>query len=175
MDRHFRKVNVMAVTTTGIFTGIVHCQSQQRLLDALNKGFYTQINHPNTDFIPICDAKMAVKGDSAVLMDMAYVRKSDVLFIGEEKNQGMLCGAPMHYPIRKKKAIKVVVNLPNISLTGNIYSEMWEELQDALTRTSQFIPMTNVDLCPPLSHGIEWLYFVAVNKDRISYIGKLQP
>ena len=62
--------------------------------------------------------------------------------------------------------------MPHISLVGNMHSEMWEELQDALNRTDQFIPFTDVDFNPPLEGGINHLSFVAVNKDHIIYVGK---
>jgi hypothetical protein len=171
----FHPINVTVVTTRGIFTGVVFCQQQQRLLDALNKGFYTPKNKTLTDFIPIYDVDASMNGDPKVLMDTAYIRKSDVLFVGEECDQSTPRSAPTHYPLRKKKVMKAAVNLPQIRLAGEMYSEIWEEFQDALIHVDLFIPMTNVDFYPQIANGSEHFSFVAVNKDHISYVGKLQP
>ncbi|AKG53718.1 hypothetical protein DGWBC_1063 [Dehalogenimonas sp. WBC-2] len=76
------------------------------------------------------------------------------------------------HPLRRKKPLQATINLPHIVLTGNMHSEMWEEMQDALNHTDQFIPLTDVDFDPPLESGIDRLSFVAINKDHIIYVGK---
>jgi hypothetical protein len=167
----FRRVKVFIYTTTGLFSGYTYCQQQQRLLDALNKGFFSTKLQPSTDFLPLFDLYVYMSEVPSRQMDTAYIRKSSILFVGELEAEMPVCQANC-YPMRRKKTLQAVINLPQVSLTGNMHSEMWEELQDALNRSDQFIPVTDVDFDPPLPGGIVRSNFVAVNKDHIVYVGK---
>jgi len=166
----FRKVKVFIFTAAGVFSGYTYCQQQQRLLDALNKGTFNSKLQNCVDFIPLFDLEVHLSETPSQTMDTAYVRKSSVLFIGEaDSPAGSPTGA---YPVRRKKPLQTTIHLPGIVLTGNMHSEMWEELQDAINRCDQFIPVTNVDFNPPLPGGVAHSNFVAVNKDHIIYVGK---
>jgi len=167
----FRRVKVFIYTTNGLFSGYTYCQQQQRLLDALNKGFFTSRLQPYADFLPLFDLDVYSPGAPGQRMDTAYVRKSNILFVGELDPESAGPQANV-YPMRRKKALQAVINLPQVILTGNMHSEMWEELQDALNRSDQFIPVTDVDFDPPLPGSIVRSNFVAVNKDHIIYVGK---
>jgi hypothetical protein len=166
-----RKVKVLIYTTNGIFSGITMCQTQQRLLDAINKGFYSSRMQAFADFLPLSEVMFFNSLNESRSMETAYIRKTNILFVGE---QFAASGTPQTnvYPMRRKKPLEAVINLPQLSLTGNMHSEMWEELQEALNRTDQFIPVTDVGFNPPLPNGIDRLDFVAVNKDHIIYVGK---
>ncbi len=167
----FRRVKVFIYTTTGLFSGYTYCQQQQRLLDALNKGFFTTKLQPSNDFLPLFDLEVYSSGTPDRRMDTVYVRKISILFVGELDSESSACQANC-YPMRRKKTLQAVITLPQVNLTGNMHSEMWEELQDALNRSDQFIPVTDVDFNPPLLGGIVRSNFVAVNKDHIVYVGK---
>ncbi|MEN8614387.1 hypothetical protein ABFB09_03745 [Dehalogenimonas sp. THU2] len=167
----FRRVNVIIFTTNGIFSGLTLCQHQQRLLDALNKGFYTSKLQTCSDFVPLFEVSFFAPGQAARHMDTAYIRKNNILFVGEQNIVSSTTQTNV-YPMRRKKPLQAVINLPQVSLTGNMHSEMWEELQDALNRSDQFIPLTDVDFNPAFEGGIAQLDFVAVNKDHIVYVGK---
>ncbi|TFG45926.1 MAG: hypothetical protein E4H31_02075 [Dehalococcoidia bacterium] len=167
----FRQVKVLIYTNSGIFLGLTLCQHQQRLLDALNKGFYSLKLHAFADFMPLFNVDYFESGAETRHMDTVYIRKNNILFVGEQPTEP----APTQvgvYPMRRKKPLQAIINLPQLSLTGNMHSEMWEELQEALNRTDQFIPVTDVDFDPPLQSDIKRLSFVAVNKDHIIYVGK---
>ena len=123
------------------------------------------------DFLPLFDLDFYSSGAPGRHLDTAYVRKNNILFIGELETDPPAPAAGV-YPMRRKKPLQAVINLPQVSLTGNMYSEMWEELQDALNRSDQFIPLTGVSFSPPLPGGITRSSFVAVNKDHIVYVGK---
>jgi len=167
----FRSVKVFIFTTSGLFSGYTYCQYQQRLLDALNKGFMTSKLVSGSDFLPLFNLDIFSPGISPRHMDTVYIRKNNVLLVGES-DTSLPAGASNAYPIRRKKTLPTVINLPQVSLSGNMYSELWEELQDSLNRSDQFIPLTNVDIVPALPSGISCSNFVAVNKDHIVYVGK---
>ncbi len=167
----FRRVKVFIYTTSGLFSGYTYCQQQQRLLDALNKGFFTSRLQPYADFLPLFDLDVYSSGTPGRRMDTAYVRKSSILFVGELETETTACQTGC-YPMRRKKTLQAVITLPQVVLTGNMHSEMWEELQDALNRSDQFIPVTDVDFDPPLPGSIVRSNFVAVNKDHIIFVGK---
>jgi hypothetical protein len=167
----FRRIKVFIFTTNGLFSGYTYCQHQQRLLDALNKGFFTSRLQTTTDFLPLFEVEAFFSGAGTRRMDTVYIRKSNILFVGEGESDAPPAAAGS-YPLRRKKTIQTVINLPQTSITGNMYSEMWEELQDSLNRSDQFIPVTNVVFEPALAGNINRSAFAAVNKDHIIYVGK---
>lgn len=167
----FRQVEVYIYTMNGIFIGSTLCQHQQRLLDALNKGFYSPKLQTFTDFMPVFNVVLKDNTESKQRMDTVYIRKSNILFVGEITPEHSAV-QPNVYPVRRKKPLQAIINLPQISLRGNMHSEMWEELQEALNRSDQFIPTTDVSFNPPLLGNIKSFPFVAVNKDHIVYVGK---
>ena len=167
----FRSVKVFIYTTTGVFSGYTYCQYQQRLLDALNKGFMTSKLQSGSDFLPLFNLEIFSPGSSPRHMDTVYIRKNNVLLVGESAAPSA-AGFSNAYPIRRKKTLQTVINLPQISVTGNMYAELWEELQDSLNRSDQFIPITDAEIAPALPSGISHSNFVAVNKDHIVYVGK---
>ena len=169
----FRSVKVFIYTTTGVFAGYTYCQYQQRLLDALNKGFTTSKLQSGSDFLPLFNLDIFSPGSPTRHMDTVYIRKNNVLMVGES-DTSPIAGVSNAYPIRRKKTLQTVINLPQVSVTGNMYAELWEELQDSLNRSDQFIPITDVEMVPELPSGISHSNFVAVNKDHIVYVGK-QP
>jgi hypothetical protein len=167
----FRSIKVFIYTTTGLFSGYTYCQYQQRLLDALNKGFMTSKLQSGSDFLPLFNLDIYSPGETPRHMDTVFIRKSNVLLVGE-RDVSSSADIANAYPIRRKKTLATVINLPQISLSGNMYTELWEELQDSLNRSDQFIPVTDVEIAPPLPSGISRSKFVAINKDHIVYVGK---
>ena len=167
----FRSIKVFIYTTNGLFSGYTYCQYQQRLLDALNKGFMTSKLQSGSDFLPLFNLDIFSQGSPPRHMDTVYIRKNNVILVGES-DYSLSTGASNAYPIRRKKMLPTIINLPQVSLSGNIYTELWEELQDSLNRSDQFIPLTDVDIVPALPGGTSRSKFVAVNKDHIVYVGK---
>jgi hypothetical protein len=167
----FRSVKVFIYTTTGVFSGYTYCQYQQRLLDALNKGFMTSKGQGGSDFLPLFNLDVYSTGVAPRHLETVYIRKNNVLMVGEGESSPATTPSNA-YPIRRKKTLQTIINLPLISVTGNMYAELWEELQDSLNRSEQFIPVTDVDIVPQLPGGITHSKFVAVNKDHIVYVGK---
>ncbi|PVV85084.1 hypothetical protein DD509_01990 [Dehalogenimonas alkenigignens] len=167
----FRKLKIFIQTTNGLFSGYTLCQQQQRLLDALNKGGFSGKLQPTSDFLTLVEAEVVSSLGEPRRMDIAFIRKSNILFVGEGQSESAAAPSAA-YPIRRKKPVQAAISLAQTTLTGNMHSEMWEELQDALNRSDQFIPVTDVIFNPALQGGLEHADFVAVNKDHIIYVGK---
>lgn len=169
-DEEMNLVRVLVYTIEGIFSGYVIKQKRQRLLDAMNQGFPTKTLKVCTEFMPLHGADVTSSDEDMVHMDTVFISVKSILFVGE------LDGAtstPLtgNYPLRRKKSVQTVIKLPEQNLTGNTYSEAWEELQDSLCRTERFVPVTDVEFKPRLEGGINKLDFVAVNTDHIVFVG----
>ena len=163
-------INVFVYTLSGVYSGYILRQNKQRLLDALNKGYCTHDLKVCTEFLPLHNVDVQSPGEDSLHLDTLYISTKSILFVGELdiKPQPPMPGV---YPLRRKKTIKTVLKLPQINLTGNMYSETWEELQDSLCRTDRFVPVTDVEFKPRLESGISKLDFVAVNTDHIVFVG----
>jgi hypothetical protein len=55
---------------------------------------------------------------------------------------------------------------------GQMYVEVWQKLLDALDRADKFIPLTNVRIYPEQENTVFTFDFVAVNRDKIIYLGE---
>ena len=71
----FRSVKVFIYTTTGLFSGYTYCQYQQRLLDALNKGFVTSKLQTGSDFLPLFNLDIISQGLNPRHLDTVFIRK----------------------------------------------------------------------------------------------------
>ncbi|AKG53571.1 hypothetical protein DGWBC_0908 [Dehalogenimonas sp. WBC-2] len=170
VDSKLRRVKALVFTVNGLFNGYALCQQNQRLLDALNKGFLTPKLHVVGNYLALYDVDMYGSENVREHMDTVYLRKTNILFVGEQATKPEVISPPA-CTLRKKKRVKVVVSLPQVTLKGELYSEMWEELQDTINKNDQFIPITDVELSVPLPNGLSNLPFVAVNIDYIVYVG----
>ncbi len=173
------QVKVVVCTANCIFVGYTYRLHQQRLLDALNKGFVAGQLHVGQSFMPLTGVKVCLPAGKEEYMESTYIRKANILFVGEKNGQQP--GTPEAreqskiYPFREKKALKAKVHMPLYTLVGSMHGEMWEQLLDALNKDELFLPLTNVELSPGLESGDSTFGFVAVNKDQIIYVGELGP
>jgi len=176
-DSRLKKVAVVVRTPNCILDGYTYCLKQQRLLDALNNGFTTKEIRVGTDFLPLAEVKASFPDKNTETLSFSYIRKTNILFIGE-RDTGKTADEPSIYkpkvyPMRKKKAIAAKVHMPPYTLTGSMYSEAWEQLVDALNREDMFLPLTDAEVSPVLDSGEKVFSFMAVNKDRIEYVGSV--
>lgn len=172
-----KQVKVVVCTAGCIFIGHTYRLRQQRLLDALNKGFVTGRLQVGIDFLPLTEVEVFFPDKRKEYMASTYIRKANILFVGE-KSGGQpeasdVKGSPKIYPVREKKPIGAKVSMPLHTLIGRMHGEMWHELLDTLNREEMFLPLTNVDISPEVGSGESSFDFVAVNKDRIIYVGEL--
>ena len=106
----FYHVRVLVYTTSNLFSGSTTYQRNQRLLDALNKGFLSAKRQIINDFMPLDDLNVHLPGNITQHLDAAYIRMSSVLFVGEQAPDPKIALAPP-FAIHKKKPIQIVVHL----------------------------------------------------------------
>jgi hypothetical protein len=173
---NLRQAKVVVCTTTATFAGYTYRLHQQRLSDALNKGFTADSSHIGREFLPLIDVEIFLPDGRKEHMTSTYVRKVNILFVGE-KSGGQPVMSDLKdklgmYPLRTTKPIGAEVYMPAYTLVGKMHGEMWHQLLDALNRDETFLPLTNVEISPEPATGESTFDFVAVNKDRVIYVGE---
>ena len=76
------------------------------------------------------------------------------------------------YPGKAKSPIEAEICMPLYTLTGQMHAPAWQKLLDAVERADKFIPVTNVQIHPALDNTALAFDFVAVNRDKIIYVGE---
>lgn len=180
-DPRLGKVPVLVCTISGTYSGLTYRLADQRLLDALNRGFSSRALRMAKDFVPLTDVQAYFPTGTRVQMASryrsTYIRKANIFFVGEvSRQQGDLTvesaekrRAPR---ARAKKTIAVEIHISPYVLKGQMYAEVWQELLHALDGDDRFLPLTNVTVWPELPAGEASFDFVAVNKDQVVYLGE---
>jgi hypothetical protein len=175
-----KQVNLAVFTETCKLTGNTYCMKHQRLLDCLNQDFMPNSLPIGKDFIQLTEAELPSPRRKSEFMASIYVRKANILFVGEKsEHQPETPKAEdraKNYRVRAKKFIEAEIHMPLYKLMGQMYFEVWQKLLDALDRADKFIPLTNVRIYPEQENTIFRFDFVAVNRDKIIYLGEhLKP
>lgn len=176
LDVKLKKVEVVVCTSSCTFAGHTYRLRQQRLLDALNKGFVANSSRIGRDFVPLTEVEMFFLDKRKEYMASTYIRKANILFV-VEKSGGQpwmpdIEDRPKIHLMRTKKPIGAKVYVPLYTLVGKMYGERWQQLLDTLTRDEMFLPLTDVEISPELVSGESRFSFVAINKDQIIYVGE---
>jgi hypothetical protein len=175
-DVKLKQVKVVAFTETCTFTGITYCMKHQRLLDVLNQDFMPNSLPIGKDFMPITEVEVSFPSRKREIMASIYVRKASILFVGEKsEHQPETPKAEdraRNYPGKAKSPIEAEIHMPLYTLTGRMHAPAWQKLLDAVERADNFIPMTNVQIHPALDNTALAFDFVAVNRDKITYVGE---
>jgi hypothetical protein len=105
-----------------------------------------------------------------------YIKKSSILFVGEE-SEGQpaipqIKERPLIYPMRPKTPMAAEIHMPLYILRGQMHAEAWQQILDIVDRADKFIALTNVEVYRTLDHATSTLDFVAVNRDKIIYVGE---
>jgi len=74
--------------------------------------------------------------------------------------------------MRPKTPLAAEIHLPLYILKGQMYGEAWQQILDIVDRADKFIALTNVVVCRTPDHAASTLDFVAVNRDKIIYVGE---
>jgi hypothetical protein len=169
-----RQVTVVVCTATATFAGHTYHLKQQRLSDVLNKGFSVDLSRIGGDFLPLNEVEIFFPDGSKRSMTSVYIRKTTILFVAEVRQLTMaaLKDKPKIYPVKATKPIRIEVFMPGYTLVGKIHGETWHQLSDAINRDVIFLPLTNVEISPGLAIGESRFDFVAINKDRIVFVGE---
>jgi hypothetical protein len=172
-DPNLRPVDVVVCTTAGTFVGHTYRSSQLRLLDALNKGFAARGVRIGSDYMPMTEVEMYFPEGGRQSMASVHVRKANVVFVAEKSGgQPEGDGSKFGKVIVAKKPVDARLCMVPYVLVGRLHSAAWAELVTSLHQEETFIPLTKVQISPPLPTGESQFDFVAVNKDQVVYVGE---
>lgn len=172
-DPDLRQVEVVVCTTAGTFVGYAYRTSRLRLLDALNKGFAVHGTRIAMDYIPMTDVTMYLPGGIQHDMASAHIRKASVLFVAERKGGQPEGGTTkLGKVVMAKKPVDARLRTLRHLLDGRLHGAAWAELVTSLYQKETFLPLTNVNIQPTLDTGESQFDFVAVNNDKVIYVGE---
>jgi hypothetical protein len=175
-DVKLKQVKVVVFTETCTLTGHTYCMKHQRLLDVLNQDFMPNSLPIGKDFMPLTEVEVSFPSRKGKTMASIYVRKASILFVGEksEHQPGMpeTEDRAKNYPGKTKSPIEAEIHMPLYTLTGQMHAPAWQKMLDAVERADKFIPVTNVRIHPELDKSALAFDFVAVNRDKITYVGE---
>jgi len=175
-DAKLKQVKVVVFTETCTLTGNTYCMKHQRLLDVLNQDFMPNSLPIGKDFMPLTEVEVSFPSREREFMPSIYVRKASILFVGEKsEHQPEMPETEDRaklYPGKTKSPIEAEIHMPLYTLTGHMHAPAWQKLLDAVERADKFIPLTNVQTHPALDNTALTFDFVAVNRDKITYVGE---
>jgi hypothetical protein len=176
-DAKLDKVAVVVCTSSCTFVGHTYRSHQQRLLDALNKGFVADSSRIGRDFLPLTQVEVFFPDKRREHMASTYITKANILLVAEksggQRETSDIEDRPKNYLMRTKKSIEAEICMPPYTLVGKMHGEIWQQLLDTITGDEMFLPLTNVEISPELVKGESIFSFVAVNKAQIIYVSEL--
>jgi hypothetical protein len=170
-DPDLRQVDVVVCTIAGTFVGHTYRSSRLRLLDSLNKGFAARGTRIGLDYMPMTDAEMYFPEGGRQSMASVHIRKANVVFVAEKGGGQPEGDTKVGKVIVAKKPVDARLCMVPYVLVGRLHSAAWAELVTSLHQEEMFIPLTSVQISPPLVTGESAFDFVAVNKDQVVYVG----
>lgn len=176
IDAKLKQVKVLVCTETCTFSGYAYCGNHQRLLDTLNLSTVANSVQLGKDFLPLTQVEVALPNGEKKTTPETYIKKSSILFVGElsegQPATSQIKDKVMAYPMRPKTPLAVEIHMPLYILRGQMYGEAWQQILDVVDRSDKFIAMTNVEAYRTSDHASSTLDFVAVNRDKIIYLGE---
>ncbi|MGD0353052.1 MAG: hypothetical protein ABSB38_06110 [Dehalococcoidia bacterium] len=175
-DTKLKQVKVLVCTETCTFNGYAYCGNHQRLLDTLNQSAVANSVALGKEFLPLVQVEVSLPNGEKKITAETYIKKSSILFVGE-KSEGKPAmsetkGRPIIYPMRPKTPMAAEIHMPLYILRGQMHAEAWQQILDIVDRADKFIALTNVEVYRTLDHATSTLDFVAVNRDKIIYVGE---
>jgi hypothetical protein len=176
-DAKLKQVKVVVFTENSMLSGHTYCMKHQRLLDVLNHYFMPDLLPVGKEFMPLANVEALFPSRKReTTAESIYVRKANILFVGEKSQpQPELpeCEDKAKlYPGKAKCSIATEIRMPLYTLTGHMHAPAWQKLLDAVDRADRFIPLTNAQIHPTLDGTVLTFDFVAVNRDKIIYVGE---
>lgn len=167
-DENLRPVLVVVCTSDCNAIGYTYRLDRQRLLDALNDGITANSAHIGKDFVPLTDVKMFLPKGEVEYMVSTHIRKANILFIAEISG-----GLPEKAGKKlEKKPVPVRVRMSSYNLVGRMHARIYQQLVDTLEGDERFLPLTNVEVTPMLVNCGSRFDFIAINKDKVAYVGE---
>jgi hypothetical protein len=175
-DAKLKQVKVLVCTETCAFTGYAYCGNHQRLLDTLNQSAVANSMPLGKDFLPLTQVEVSLTNGKKKTTPEMYIRKSNILFVGEISEGPSATmqtkDRPIIYPMRPKTPLAAEIHMPLYILSGQMYGEAWQQILDVVDRADKFIALTNVEIHRTTDNAASTFDFVAVNRDRIIYVGE---
>jgi hypothetical protein len=159
-----------------VFSGTFSCNFSQRLIDALNEGVRESPLSMLVDFLLLENATMTTGAGDRKRFPRIYIAKNNIAFVAEMAAEvpGKKLSA---YPYRRKLPVGVTIYASQIHaaevvassyiLRGKLFIETWGQVADTIETKDRFLPLTQVDVDPPLPDGGSQFSFVAINRLRI--------
>lgn len=174
-DAKLKQVKVLVCTETCNFNGYTYCMNHQRLLDALNRGLTANSMPIGKDFIPLTNVEVFFQNQEREFIASLCIRKASILFVGEKSEREHEISKNKDrakiYPMRVKTPVRAEIHIPLHTLTGQLYAETEQQtLLEIVERADKFLPLTNVEIYPPLDNVASMFDFVAVNREKIIYV-----
>jgi len=105
-----------------------------------------------------------------------YIKKSSILFVGEMKDGqpeiSPVKSQPLAYRMRPKISMAAEIHMPLYILRGQMHGESWQQILDVVDRADRFLALTDVEIFRILDDATSMFDFVAVNRDKIIYVGE---
>ena len=173
-DLRLRKLPVVVCTPSGVFVGDTYRLEEQRLLDALNRGFIARALRMAGAFMPLTDVESYSASGKKGRLPSIHVHKASILFVGERRSVPETAAGGNRKPqlIRTKTPIGAEIHLPPYILEGNIFVETWGQLPEAIETDTRFLPLTDARIRPALPGGESTFSFVAVNREKVLYVSE---
>ncbi|MDD5312952.1 MAG: hypothetical protein PHO26_07965 [Dehalococcoidia bacterium] len=167
----YRQFEILVCTRENVFTGIIRCEYGQRLIDALNEGVPVGASSRGVDFLALEDVKLRDMAGTEAAHPRLYIAKHNIVFIAQHERDK--AEKPLNaYPYRQKVPVKVKIYEAPFMITGQVYSDTWEQLADTIEAQVKFMPLTNVEVTPALPGGYSHFEFAAINKENVTYLSE---
>ncbi len=172
-----KKTPVIAKTIDYTFSGLLNHSDKERVLDVLNQGSITSKERLPEDFLQLSEVEIiSTDGLKKRQSSSCLIAKPNVLFVAE-KNTGNISGAPStsHPLYQPKRAVCVEILIPGIALLARVHVADWQQPMNVVDTIQRFLPLTRVQLSPPLSTGEAEFDFIAVNRHQIIFMAEIEP
>jgi hypothetical protein len=128
------------------------------------------------EFLLLADVEVSFPNGAKKRTGEAIIRKSSILFVGEkgesQPKMSELTDRQFNHRIKPKTPRAAEIHLPLYVLKGHIYGEAWQQMLDVVDKADKFIALTDVQIVRTSDSGESTFDFVAVNRDRIVYVGE---
>ncbi len=166
-----KNYEVLVCTGDLVYTGSFKYGFDQRLIDGLNEGIRSNAATKIVGFLPLTDATIIDRKGKETKQSLIYIAKNNIIFVGQVSSKAR--EKPLStYPFREKLPIGVTIVAAQVyaapyKVKGRIYVDTWGQVADTIESPSRFLPLTQVEIDPPLPGGGSKFDFIAINKERI--------
>lgn len=176
-----RPLQVWLNANDHIIEGTIYCLPHQRFIDYLNSTYIFKTNAAD-QFIQVNDVSITLPDKTNRTMKYICLNKNSILFAGaisdETTVERFIKDGQRTYPVVKKIAVSANLYVSTklythaYLISGKMHFAKNQTMMDLLNSEQKFLPLTEVEISPPLftDRIPDNLDFVAVNKDIIIYL-----